>query len=90
MADTHRADHILLLEKSLSHQEYVLSHCQPAYLSHLNVTISYFRAQRDRILLGLTTVTIAVFTMQFCSGQSLALTPFPPTLSILMGPHCPC
>lgn len=61
-------DHILLLEKSLNHQEYVLAHCQPAYLSHLNVTISYFRAQRDRILLGLTTVTIAVFTMQLCSG----------------------
>lgn len=66
------SDHILLLEKSLNHQEYVLAHCQPAYLSHLNVTISYFRAQRDRILLGLTTVTIAVFSMQLCSGRSLA------------------
>jgi hypothetical protein len=67
-------DHILLLEKSLNHQEYVLAHCQPAYLSHLNVTISYFRAQRDRILLGLTTVTIAVFTMQLCSGTPPFLT----------------
>ena len=63
-------DHILLLEKSLNHQEYVLAHCQPAYLSHLNVTIGYFRAQRDRILLGLTTVTIAVFSMQLCSGTT--------------------
>ncbi|WVR06776.1 hypothetical protein IAU60_003811 [Kwoniella sp. DSM 27419] len=58
-------DHILLLQTSLYHYEYILSHCQPAYLSHLNVSFSFARGGTDKAILALSTVTISVLPMQF-------------------------
>lgn len=63
-------DHILLLETSLFHYEYILSHCQPAYLSHLNVGFSFVRGKRDRAILALSTVTISILPMQFITCKS--------------------
>ncbi|WWC89067.1 uncharacterized protein L201_003985 [Kwoniella dendrophila CBS 6074] len=57
-------DHILLLQTSLYHYEYILSHCQPAYLSHLNVSFSFARGGTDQAILALTTVTISILPMQ--------------------------
>ncbi|WWC94542.1 hypothetical protein V866_001388 [Kwoniella sp. B9012] len=58
-------DHILLLQTSLYHYEYILSHCQPAYLSHLNVSFSFARGGTDQAILALSTVTISILPMQF-------------------------
>ena len=66
-------DHILLLQTSLNHYEYILSHCQPAYLSHLSVSFSFARGGVDRGILALSTVTISMLPMQFVIGKSPAL-----------------
>ncbi|OCF43050.1 hypothetical protein I317_03143 [Kwoniella heveanensis CBS 569] len=61
-------DHILLLQTSLYHYEYILSHCQPAYLSHLNVSFSFARGGTDKAILALSTVTISILPMQLITG----------------------
>ncbi|WWC69892.1 uncharacterized protein I206_103835 [Kwoniella pini CBS 10737] len=61
-------DHILLLQTSLYHYEYILSHCQPAYLSHLNVSFSFAKGGTDKAILALSTVTISILPMQFILG----------------------
>jgi magnesium transporter len=63
-------DHILLLQTSLHHYEYILSHCQPAYLSHLSVSFSFARGGTDKAILALSTVTIGVLPMQLVLGES--------------------
>ncbi|KAK4687837.1 magnesium transporter, partial [Tremellales sp. Uapishka_1] len=61
-------DHILLLQTSLNHYEYILSHCQPAYLSHLSVSSSLARGGTDKAILALSTVTISILPMQLVIG----------------------
>ncbi|ORY26334.1 hypothetical protein BCR39DRAFT_498322 [Naematelia encephala] len=61
-------DHILLLQTSLFHYEYMLAHCQPAYLSHLSVSFTLAKGGTDKAILALSTVTISVLPMQFICG----------------------
>jgi hypothetical protein len=76
-ADT--ADHILLLQTSLMHYEYILSHCQPAYLSHLQVSFHITRGGIAKHILALSVVTISILPMQFVTSKS----PLLPLLSPL-------
>ena len=64
-------DHILLMQTSLNHYEYILSHCQPAYLSHLNLAFSFTRGNISRSILALSTVTISILPMQFVTSKSI-------------------
>lgn len=61
-------DHILLLQNSLYHYEYILSHCQPAYLSHLNVSYAFTKGRTDQAILALSVVAISILPMQFITG----------------------
>ncbi|OXH76108.1 cation transporter [Cryptococcus neoformans] len=61
-------DHILLLQNSLYHYEYILSHCQPAYLSHLNVSFAVTKGRTDQAILALSVVAISILPMQFITG----------------------
>lgn len=63
-------DHILMLQTSLSHYEYILSHCQPAYMSHLSVTFSIARGSTSSLVLALSCVTIGVLPAQMFIGES--------------------
>lgn len=67
LSDVH--DHILLLQTSLYHYEYILSHCQPAYLSYLSVSSSFAKGGTDRLILALSTVSIGILPMQFVIGK---------------------
>ena len=62
-------DHVLLLQTSLYHYEYILSHCQPAYLSHLSVSFTFARGRTDQAVLALSTVAIGILPMQFVVGK---------------------
>jgi Mg2+ and Co2+ transporter CorA len=66
LSDVH--DHILLLQTSLYHYEYILSHCQPAYLSYLNVSSASARGGTDMLILALSTVSIGILPMQLVTG----------------------
>lgn len=61
-------DHIMMLQSSLSHYEYILSHCQPAYMSHLGVTSTVARGSTDELILALSCVTIGILPMQVLVG----------------------
>lgn len=61
-------DHILLLQTSLYHYEYILSQCQPAYLSYLHVSGTLSRGGTDKLILALSTVTVGILPMQFVLG----------------------
>ncbi|WWD17006.1 hypothetical protein CI109_101442 [Kwoniella shandongensis] len=61
-------DHILLLQTSLYHYEYILGHCQPAYLSHLNVSFSFARGGTDQAILALSVVAFSILPMQLILG----------------------
>jgi Mg2+ and Co2+ transporter CorA len=63
-------DHILLLQTSLQHYEYILSHCQPAYLSHLHVSFNATRGSIATNILILSVVTISILPLQFITGTS--------------------
>lgn len=73
-------DHILLLQNSLYHYEYILSHCQPAYLSHLNVSYAFTKGRTDQAILALSVVAISILPMQFITGGSF-LVPYSHPLS---------
>lgn len=62
------ADHILLLQTSLYHYEYILAHCQPAYLSYLNVSGAQSRGGTDMLILALSTVSMGILPMQLITG----------------------
>lgn len=64
-------DHILLLQTSLYHYEYILANCQPAYISYLQVTGSTSRGDISSLILALSTVSIGILPMQFVLGTSL-------------------
>lgn len=68
-----QADHILLLQTSLVHYDYILSHCQPAFLSHLSVSAHKARGGTDIAVLALSTVTVSVLPMQVVIGESTSL-----------------
>ncbi|WVQ79655.1 hypothetical protein IAT38_001755 [Cryptococcus sp. DSM 104549] len=61
-------DHILLLQTSLYHYEYILSHCQPAYFSHLNVSFAFAREGTNKAILTLSVVAISILPMQFSTS----------------------
>jgi len=56
-------DHILTLQTSLNHYEYILSHCQPAYMSYLNVTSTIVRGDISNLILALSCVTVGYMPM---------------------------
>lgn len=61
-------DHIIMLQTSLNHYEYILSHCQPAYLSQLGMTAHVVRGDTDKMILALSCVTIGILPMQCLVG----------------------
>lgn len=63
------SDHILLLQNSLQHYEYILSHCQPAYISHLNLGFKIAKGRSDKAILALSTVAIGVLPMQLVVSE---------------------
>ncbi|BEJ08924.1 hypothetical protein CcaverHIS641_0510180 [Cutaneotrichosporon cavernicola] len=67
LSDVH--DHILLLQTSLYHYEYILANCQPAYISHLHVSGSTSRGNISTLVLALSVVTIGTLPMQFVTGM---------------------
>jgi Mg2+ and Co2+ transporter CorA len=62
-------DHILMLQTSLNHYEYILSHCQPAYMSYLGVTSSIVRGDISNMILALSCVTVGYLPMQFVTCE---------------------
>lgn len=65
-ADT--PDHILLLQTSLYHYEYILAHCQPAYLSHIRWSYNITRRLISKKILVLSTVTVTILPLQTVTG----------------------
>ena len=65
-------DHILLLQNSLLHYEYILSHCQPAYLSHLNLSFKIAKGRSDHAILALSTVAVGVLPLQLVTSEGPA------------------
>lgn len=68
-------DHILMLETSLRHFDYILSHCQPAYMSHINVSYGYQRGRTDQFLVVLTGITIGTLPIAVMVGEPAAQIP---------------
>ncbi|GMK53933.1 hypothetical protein CspeluHIS016_0105190 [Cutaneotrichosporon spelunceum] len=66
LSDVH--DHILLLQTSLYHYEYILANCQPTYISHLMVSGSTSRGNISTLVLTLSIVSIGILPMQFVTG----------------------
>ncbi|KAJ9107477.1 hypothetical protein QFC21_000930 [Naganishia friedmannii] len=62
-------DHIIMLQTSLLHYEYILSHCQPAYMAHLNVTFAIARSGTSDLILALSVVGIGILPLQFITGM---------------------
>ncbi|CAK9781178.1 hypothetical protein CC85DRAFT_266265 [Cutaneotrichosporon oleaginosum] len=67
LSDVH--DHILLLQTSLYHYEYILANCQPAYISYLQVSGSTSRGNISNLVLALSVVTIGILPMQFVTSS---------------------
>jgi Mg2+ and Co2+ transporter CorA len=67
LSDVH--DHILLLQTSLYHYEYILANCQPAYISYLQVSGSTSRGNISTLVLALSVVTIGILPMQFVTSE---------------------
>ena len=53
-------DHIILIQNSLYHSEYILSCAGPGFLSHLNVSSVMARGGTDQAILALSTVAIGI------------------------------
>ncbi|TXT09019.1 hypothetical protein VHUM_02493 [Vanrija humicola] len=62
-------DHILLLQTSFYHYDYILSHCQPAYMSYLRVANALSRGSTDILILSLSVVTVGILPMQVLVGM---------------------
>ncbi|KAL1411370.1 hypothetical protein Q8F55_002326 [Vanrija albida] len=62
-------DHILLLQTSFYHYDYILSHCQPAYMSYLRVANALSRGSTDILILSLSVVTVGILPMQCLVGM---------------------
>lgn len=67
LSDVH--DHILLLQTSLYHYEYILAHCQPSYMSYLRMSGKFARGDTDKLILALTTITVGILPMQVVCGM---------------------
>ena len=67
-ADADITDHILLLQTSLYHYEYILAHCQPAYLSHVRWSYNITRRLISKKILVLSTVTVTILPLQTVTG----------------------
>jgi Mg2+ and Co2+ transporter CorA len=64
------SDHILLLQTSLYHYEYILAHCQPTYLSHLKYSFHITRRLISKHILILSTVAVSILPIQTVTGTS--------------------
>ncbi|CDZ98210.1 Mg2 transporter protein, CorA-like/Zinc transport protein ZntB [Phaffia rhodozyma] len=62
-------DHIIELQSTLLHYEYLLSQAQPAYLAQLQVRLSMTRARSDRAILRLSYVAIGILPVQFITSS---------------------
>ena len=62
-------DHILLLQNSLYHYEYILSHCQPAYISQLNFSFKVAKGRSDQAIMALSVVAIGILPMQLVTSK---------------------
>lgn len=65
-----RTDHILALQLSLAHNERMLSHSHPAYISNLRSELEMTKSGIDVKVLYLSTATITVLCMQTVTGVS--------------------
>lgn len=63
------ADHILMLQTSLNHYEYILSRAQPAYMAHLRVAHHIVRGDISTLILAFSAVSIGYLPMQFVTGM---------------------
>ncbi|GHJ86096.1 hypothetical protein NliqN6_2498 [Naganishia liquefaciens] len=61
-------DHIIMLQTSLLHYEYILSHCQPAYMAHLSVTFAITRSGTSDLILALSVVGIGILPLQLLTS----------------------
>jgi magnesium transporter len=61
-------DHIFSLNQSLVHYERMLSHSHPAYLSHLQLSLTVAKAGMDNMLISLSLVGILVVSCQILVG----------------------
>ena len=68
-------DHILLLQTSLYHYEYILAQAQPAYLSHIRWSYNITRRLISKKILVLSTVTVTILPLQTVCGESRAMNP---------------
>jgi magnesium transporter len=66
-------DHIIMLQTSLLHYEYILAHCQPAYMAHLQVTFAIARSGTSDLILALSIVAIGILPLQLLTSRSLQL-----------------
>lgn len=63
------SDHIIILQTSLYHYEYILSQCQPTYTSYIRVINKLSRGNTDDLILALSVVTISILPMQFITSM---------------------
>ncbi|ORX35589.1 hypothetical protein BD324DRAFT_630759 [Kockovaella imperatae] len=61
-------DHILLLQNSLFHAEYILAGAQPAYMAYLSVASKIARGETDDGVLGLSVVAIGILLPMLVIG----------------------
>lgn len=62
-----------MLQTSLLHYEYILSHCQPAYMAHLQVTFAIARSGTSDLILALSIVGIGILPLQLLTSRCLPL-----------------
>lgn len=58
-------DHIIELQGTLLHYEYLLSQAQPAYLAQLRVRLSIARSGTDKAILRVTYIAVGILPVQF-------------------------
>jgi magnesium transporter len=65
-----RTGHILTLQLALAHNERMLSHSHPAYMSNLRSELEMTKSGIDVKVLYLTTTTITALCIQTVTGVS--------------------
>ncbi|GJJ08799.1 hypothetical protein Clacol_003018 [Clathrus columnatus] len=61
-------DHILTLHQALAHNERILSHHHPAYLSQLRLAVKQSQTGTDKAIMALTLISISAGAMQVITG----------------------
>lgn len=62
-----------MLQTSLLHYEYILSHCQPAYMAHLHVTFAIVRSGTSDLILALSIVGIGILPLQLLTSTFIII-----------------